>query len=124
VPLYFATANHVPLRITSMSVTISLSASVTMACLFTPKVIFLSKIMKFSDQNELLSALHYSGASGTQHSSEHDDGKSMQGIEQAANHGIHVNDVNCDGYGDDMQSKGENSASHVDCRCENVAIFW
>lgn len=38
VPLYFATANHVPLRITSMSVTISLSASVTMACLFTPKV--------------------------------------------------------------------------------------
>lgn len=39
VPLYFATANHVPLRITSMSVTISLSASVTMACLFTPKVI-------------------------------------------------------------------------------------
>ncbi|KAL7014522.1 hypothetical protein ACKWTF_015984 [Chironomus riparius] len=38
VPLYFATANHVPLRITSMSVTISLSASVTMACLFTPKL--------------------------------------------------------------------------------------
>lgn len=43
VPLYFATANHVPLRITSMSVTISLSASVTMACLFTPKVRFLSE---------------------------------------------------------------------------------
>jgi len=39
VPLYFATANHVPLRITSMSVTISLSASVTMVCLFSPKVI-------------------------------------------------------------------------------------
>lgn len=38
VPLYFATANHVPLRITSMSVTISLSALVCMACLFTPKV--------------------------------------------------------------------------------------
>lgn len=37
VPLYFATANHVPLRITSMSVTISLSALVCMACLFTPK---------------------------------------------------------------------------------------
>lgn len=40
VPLYFATANHVPLRITSMSVTISLSALVCMACLFTPKVSF------------------------------------------------------------------------------------
>lgn len=39
VPLYFGTANHVPLRITSMSVTISLSASVTLACLFSPKVI-------------------------------------------------------------------------------------
>ncbi|EDX15484.1 GD15273 [Drosophila simulans] len=38
VPLYFGTANHVPLRITSMSVTISLSASVTIACLFSPKV--------------------------------------------------------------------------------------
>jgi metabotropic X receptor len=41
VPLYFGTANHVPLRITSMSVTISLSASVTVACLFSPKVIIL-----------------------------------------------------------------------------------
>ncbi|XP_045475410.1 metabotropic glutamate receptor 2-like isoform X2 [Harmonia axyridis] len=38
VPLYFGTANHVALRITSMSVTISLSASVTIACLFTPKL--------------------------------------------------------------------------------------
>lgn len=38
VPLYFGTANHVPLRLTSMSVTISLSASVTVICLFSPKV--------------------------------------------------------------------------------------
>ncbi|KAJ9585161.1 hypothetical protein L9F63_003052, partial [Diploptera punctata] len=38
VPLYFGTGNHVPLRITSMSVTISLSASVTLACLFSPKL--------------------------------------------------------------------------------------
>ncbi|XP_060527714.1 metabotropic glutamate receptor 2-like isoform X2 [Cylas formicarius] len=38
VPLYFGTANHVALRITSMSVTISLSASVTLACLFSPKL--------------------------------------------------------------------------------------
>lgn len=42
VPLYFGTANHVPLRITSMSVTISLSASVTLACLFSPKVCIIS----------------------------------------------------------------------------------
>ncbi|CAH0554825.1 unnamed protein product [Brassicogethes aeneus] len=38
VPLYFGTANHVALRITSMSVTISLSASVTLVCLFAPKL--------------------------------------------------------------------------------------
>ncbi|XP_026682524.1 vomeronasal type-2 receptor 116-like [Diaphorina citri] len=38
VPLYFGTGNHMPLRITTMSVTISLSASVTVACLFSPKV--------------------------------------------------------------------------------------
>ncbi|KAK9873211.1 hypothetical protein WA026_021443 [Henosepilachna vigintioctopunctata] len=38
VPLYFGTASHVALRITSMSVTISLSASVTIACLFSPKL--------------------------------------------------------------------------------------
>ncbi|CAH2233848.1 jg24032 [Pararge aegeria aegeria] len=37
VPLYFGTASHVPLRITSMAVTISLSASVTLVCLFSPK---------------------------------------------------------------------------------------
>ncbi|CAG9760136.1 unnamed protein product [Ceutorhynchus assimilis] len=38
VPLYFGTANHVALRITSMSVTISLSATVTLTCLFSPKL--------------------------------------------------------------------------------------
>ncbi|OAD59765.1 Metabotropic glutamate receptor 7 [Eufriesea mexicana] len=38
VPLYFGTGNNVALRITSMSVTISLSASVTIACLFSPKL--------------------------------------------------------------------------------------
>ncbi|OWR41061.1 metabotropic glutamate receptor 4 6 7 8 [Danaus plexippus plexippus] len=38
VPLYFGTASHVPLRITSMAVTISLSASVTLVCLFSPKL--------------------------------------------------------------------------------------
>ncbi|XP_037868564.1 metabotropic glutamate receptor 2 [Bombyx mori] len=38
VPLYFGTASHVPLRVTSMAITISLSASVTLVCLFSPKV--------------------------------------------------------------------------------------
>ncbi|KAK9295316.1 hypothetical protein QLX08_010344 [Tetragonisca angustula] len=38
VPLYFGTGNNVALRITSMSVTISLSASVTIVCLFSPKL--------------------------------------------------------------------------------------
>nr|CAH0109497.1 unnamed protein product [Daphnia galeata] len=38
VPIYFSTASHLPLRITSMSVTISLSATVTLACLFSPKL--------------------------------------------------------------------------------------
>ncbi|KAK9501334.1 hypothetical protein O3M35_012070 [Rhynocoris fuscipes] len=38
VPLYFATANHMPMRITSMSVAISLSANVTIVCLFSPKL--------------------------------------------------------------------------------------
>ncbi|XP_050675730.1 metabotropic glutamate receptor 2-like, partial [Leptidea sinapis] len=37
VPLYFGTASYVPLRVTSMAITISLSASVTLACLFAPK---------------------------------------------------------------------------------------
>lgn len=57
VPLYFATANHVPLRITSMSVTISLSASVTVACLFSPKVS--GKHLK--QQSSLISFEHYVG---------------------------------------------------------------
>ncbi|KAG8250622.1 hypothetical protein J6590_097863 [Homalodisca vitripennis] len=38
VPLYFGTGHHMPLRITSMSVTISMSASVTLVCLFSPKL--------------------------------------------------------------------------------------
>ncbi|XP_058833240.1 metabotropic glutamate receptor 8 isoform X3 [Topomyia yanbarensis] len=38
IPLYFGTGNNVQLRITSMSVTISLSATVTLACLFSPKL--------------------------------------------------------------------------------------
>ncbi|XP_050447039.1 uncharacterized protein LOC126849343 isoform X1 [Cataglyphis hispanica] len=38
IPLYYGTGSNVALRITSMSVTISLSASVTVVCLFSPKL--------------------------------------------------------------------------------------
>lgn len=38
VPIYFSTANNIAIRITSMSVTISMSATVTVFCLFTPKL--------------------------------------------------------------------------------------
>ncbi|XP_076038510.1 mangetout isoform X2 [Oratosquilla oratoria] len=38
VPIYFSTANNVELRITTTSVTISLSATVALACLFAPKL--------------------------------------------------------------------------------------
>ncbi|XP_062564538.1 metabotropic glutamate receptor 2-like [Armigeres subalbatus] len=38
IPLYFGTGNNVQLRIASMAVTISLSATVTLVCLFSPKL--------------------------------------------------------------------------------------
>ncbi|XP_013180327.1 PREDICTED: metabotropic glutamate receptor 6-like [Papilio xuthus] len=38
VPLHLGTTSRVPLRVTSLALTISLSASVTLACLFAPKV--------------------------------------------------------------------------------------
>ncbi|XP_040572263.1 metabotropic glutamate receptor [Lepeophtheirus salmonis] len=38
IPIFFATRQRVDLRITSMTVTVSLSASVTVACLFIPKL--------------------------------------------------------------------------------------
>ncbi|XP_071445912.1 metabotropic glutamate receptor 2-like [Hetaerina americana] len=38
VPTYFGTAAHVPLRVASVAVAFSLSASVAVACLFAPKV--------------------------------------------------------------------------------------
>ncbi|XP_071522284.1 metabotropic glutamate receptor 6-like [Panulirus ornatus] len=41
VPIYFSTANNVELRITTISVTISLSATVALVCLFTPKLYIL-----------------------------------------------------------------------------------
>ncbi|XP_013777493.1 metabotropic glutamate receptor 4-like [Limulus polyphemus] len=41
VPIYFSTAQHVILNITTMSMAISLSATVTLVCLFTPKLYIL-----------------------------------------------------------------------------------
>lgn len=77
VPLYFATANTVPLRITSMSVTISLSALVCMACLFTPKVrIFIDTF--FDDfTNRFLTALHHPRSTWAECKTEHDGSKSL-----------------------------------------------
>ncbi|KAK3918104.1 Metabotropic glutamate receptor 4, partial [Frankliniella fusca] len=60
VPLYFGTANHVPLRITSMSVTISLSASVTLACLFSPKLYIILIHPERNVRQSMMPAMRYS----------------------------------------------------------------
>lgn len=78
VPLYFATANHVPLRITSMSVTISLSASVTIACLFSPKVNWIVLSLKLLIALKFFfsfKALHHPHSTGAQRAPKYDDGK-------------------------------------------------
>nr|XP_018899855.1 PREDICTED: metabotropic glutamate receptor 2-like isoform X1 [Bemisia tabaci]XP_018899864.1 PREDICTED: metabotropic glutamate receptor 2-like isoform X1 [Bemisia tabaci] len=60
IPLYFGTGNHTPLRITTMSIAISLSASVTVVCLFSPKLYI---ILWRPDQNVRQSMMpsRYSG---------------------------------------------------------------
>ncbi|XP_034248278.1 metabotropic glutamate receptor 2-like [Thrips palmi] len=60
VPLYFGTGNHVPLRITSMSVTISLSASVTLACLFSPKLYIILIHPERNVRQSMMPAMRYS----------------------------------------------------------------
>lgn len=70
VPLYFGTANHVALRITSMSVTISLSASVTVVCLFSPKL-YIILIRPERNVRQSMMPARYSAitkSSGTQNS--------------------------------------------------------
>lgn len=135
VPLYFATANHVPLRITSMSVTISLSALVCMACLFTPKVTMIKRrylshatlsvaFIKPSSIKSVLTqtfielsmylALYHPSPTRTECSPKYDDRKSMQRTRQASSYRLNIDDVNRDGDCDNLQSKGEDSASHVD----------
>lgn len=61
VPLYFGTSNHVPLRITSMAVTISLSASVTLACLFSPKLYIILVHPERNIRQSMMPARHSMG---------------------------------------------------------------
>ncbi|XP_075237834.1 metabotropic glutamate receptor 2-like [Lycorma delicatula] len=67
VPLFFGTGSHMPLRITSMSVTISLSASVTIACLFSPKLYIILIRPERNVRQSMMPASRYSGTvkSGT-----------------------------------------------------------
>lgn len=145
VPLYFATGNHVPLRITSMSVTISLSALVCMACLFTPKVIDHWKfpccipITSFSsysstsfsyDLNATFDRAWWHKLIGAKVSSSCYQSiiivwlfLLVDRIGKTASDRFHVNDVNCYGDGHYVQSKGENSTSHVDCWGEKLSVF-
>ncbi|XP_022917618.2 metabotropic glutamate receptor 2-like isoform X1 [Onthophagus taurus] len=64
VPLYFGTANNVAVRITSMSVTISLSAYVTLACLFGPKL-YIILIRPERNVRQSMMPLRYSAISKT-----------------------------------------------------------
>ncbi|KAF6209757.1 hypothetical protein GE061_015506 [Apolygus lucorum] len=67
VPLFFVTGNHMPLRITSMSVAISLSASVTIGCLFSPKLYIILIRPERNVRQSMMPASRYSGTvkSGT-----------------------------------------------------------
>ncbi|XP_045498186.1 metabotropic glutamate receptor 2-like [Colias croceus] len=65
VPLYFGTASHVPLRVTSMAVTISLSASVTLACLFAPKMYIILIRPERNVRANMMTSKWRSGARGT-----------------------------------------------------------
>uniref|UniRef100_A0A0A9YU67 Metabotropic glutamate receptor 8 n=1 Tax=Lygus hesperus TaxID=30085 RepID=A0A0A9YU67_LYGHE len=61
VPLFFVTGNHMPLRITSMSVAISLSASVTIGCLFSPKLYIILIRPERNVRQSMMPASRYSG---------------------------------------------------------------
>ncbi|CAH1404467.1 unnamed protein product [Nezara viridula] len=67
VPLYFVTGNHMPLRITSMSVAISFSASVTIGCLFSPKLYIILIRPERNVRQSMMPTSRYSGTvkSGT-----------------------------------------------------------
>ncbi|XP_050729966.1 metabotropic glutamate receptor-like [Eriocheir sinensis] len=76
VPIYFSTANNVELRITTTSVTVSLSATVALVCLFTPKLYIIllhpernvrqSMMTKYSTVRNNLSSSSQRVDSGTQ----------------------------------------------------------
>lgn len=138
-----------------MSVTISLSALVCMACLFTPKVsCFAAASKKFlllcwlnffkfnivGRLNDLFDgrcgvgkfrlnafnvflAVHYSGATRAERPSKHDDSQPLQRTRQAPGRRIHFDDVNGDGNRHDVQSEGENPATHVNRRGEGFSVL-
>ncbi|XP_042231154.1 metabotropic glutamate receptor 6-like isoform X2 [Homarus americanus] len=60
VPIYFSTANNVELRITTTSVTISLSATVALACLFTPKLYIILLHPERNVRQSMMPAAKYS----------------------------------------------------------------
>lgn len=115
-----------------MSVTISLSALVCMACLFTPKVSDPIQFIEKRDKkctyrtifthypqlcHRVIAALHYTGATRTERSKEYDGGQSLQKwIDKARRHRAIFHDEHCDGDDVDMQSEGKAPATNVDCR--------
>ncbi|XP_047495202.1 metabotropic glutamate receptor 6-like [Penaeus chinensis] len=60
VPIYFSTANNVELRITTTSVTISLSATVALVCLFTPKLYIILLHPERNVRQSMMPAAKYS----------------------------------------------------------------
>jgi hypothetical protein len=68
VPIYFSTANNIAIRITSMSVTISMSATVTVACLFTPKL-YIILIRPERNVRQSMMQVRYSAVKGPRHQS-------------------------------------------------------
>ncbi|XP_065332711.1 metabotropic glutamate receptor 2 isoform X4 [Cloeon dipterum] len=68
VPIYFSTANNIAIRITSMSVTISMSATVTVACLFTPKL-YIILVRPERNVRQSMMPVRYSAVRGPRHQS-------------------------------------------------------
>ncbi|XP_042890815.1 metabotropic glutamate receptor-like [Penaeus japonicus] len=65
VPIYFSTASNVEVRITTTSVTISLSATVALVCLFTPKLYILLLHPERNVRQSMMPAAKYSAIKTT-----------------------------------------------------------